>query len=336
VTRKGDSTKRLRQIEEAAERILAGDPDPVVRFRILRDVLALPSDAPQTASARRSLKDSLWVRELETEQREDGGWGRFHSQDTGTKQKIPTTEVGVDRALAVGLDASHLVLRRASPYIAAILIGKIGFPDPPEKNDRWPTGAQLFAASTLAKIEPDSRALDDVWGFWAEIARRTFASGGYNPQAEVQAHRELTGNRVSDLRYLVLSGRYQLALLGARSRALPPGVERSLVEWIWRREEGIGYLGTPLSRPPDRPGKLAVEGWFSSLELLSHFPSWRKRARGAIDWLWAQRDGEGLWDFGPRSSWSFYFPLSESWRRRRARQHDWSIRVLALLRRYHC
>jgi hypothetical protein len=30
-----------------------------------------------------------------------------------------------------------------------------------------------------------------------------------------------------------------------------------------------------------------------------------------------------------------YFPLSQNWRRRNARRHDWSTRVLALLAKYH-
>jgi len=55
-----------------------------------------------------------------------------------------------------------------------------------------------------------------------------------------------------------------------------------------------------------------------SLELLSCFPSWRKFARNIIDWLWTQRNNEGLWDFGPRANTSVYFPLSESWRENEA------------------
>ena len=64
-------------IHEIAERILAGDPDPAVRFRLLRDVLARPPDGPALVQARHDLSTSRWVQELEREQREDGSWGRF-------------------------------------------------------------------------------------------------------------------------------------------------------------------------------------------------------------------------------------------------------------------
>jgi len=37
--------KELELTKELAKRILEGKPDPVVRFRLLRDVLKVPSDA---------------------------------------------------------------------------------------------------------------------------------------------------------------------------------------------------------------------------------------------------------------------------------------------------
>ena len=68
--------------------------------------------------------------------------------------------VGVQRALALGLDASHPILRKASSHLTKILTGKTRPRDRSEKNDRWPTGVQLFAASTLARIRPDHAILE--------------------------------------------------------------------------------------------------------------------------------------------------------------------------------
>ena len=58
-------------------------------------------------------------------------------------------------------------------------------------------------------------------------------------------------------------------------------------------------------------------------------------ARESIEWLWAQRNDQGLWDLGPRSPASVYLPLSDSWRRRQDRVYDWATRVLILLGRAH-
>ena len=318
---------RLQAIEPIAERILGETSDPAVRFRLLRDALRRARNDAELAAARDALSKSRWVRQLDREQQSDGGWGRFHSSDTTVRKRIPTTEFGVERGLALGLDASSGIFRKACRYVTAILEGRLDFPDPPEKNERWQTGVRMIAAGTLARINGDAPVLDEVWEVWAQIAQRTFASGRYDGEAEIHAHRELTG-APADLRYLIIGNRYALALLGARADALPCGVATAIVRWLWNRNDGIGYLGAALSTAK------FTEAWFAGMELLSCFPGWRDVAAEAVEKLWSCKGDEGLWDFGPRSSGSSYFPLSESWRKKHARQHDWSTRVLALLRAF--
>lgn len=322
-----------KRIEETANRILQESPDPVVRFRLLRDVLKVSPTTEALADARQEMLKSRWIRELQNEQRTVGSWGRFHSA-MKTEGQIVTTEAAVERGVALGLEASDPIFHATIDYLSELLEGTIRFPDPPERNNRWTTGTQLFAASTLAIIAPTLPILDKPWKLWATIAKQTFAAGRYDPEAEIKAHQTLTGASVKNS-YLVLSSRYQLALLGSRVTSLPANLERALVEWVWHKKDGVGYLGIPLSSPPSRftPGML--DRLFTSLEILSYFPSWRSFAGNLIAWLWTKRNGEGLWDFGPRASMSVYFPLSESWRRKQCRQHDWSTRVLALLRSYY-
>lgn len=326
--------KELEVIEGVAGRILRGDPDPVVRFRLLRNVLGVPSDSDMVVRARQDMLKSRWVSELKREQQKDGGWGRFHSMDSRTRRKIKTTEIGIERGLALGLDATDPIFRDAVSYLSRLLEGSIDFPDRPERNDRWPTGKQLFVAATLARLKPEFSVLDAAWELWATIANRTFASGEYDPDAEIRAHQELTGASVKDS-YLVLNNRYSLALLGSRVTHLPSDTENALVAWIWHKEDGVGYLGVPLSGPPVRFSLGALDRWFASLELLLSFPSWHGLAKDVIDWLWAQRNREEFWDFGPRASTSYYLPLSESWRKKQNRKYDYSTRVLALLRNYY-
>jgi len=272
-----------------------------VRFRLLRDVPARPSDSPETVQTRHDLSTSRWVRELEREQRADGSWDRFHSMDSQAWHKIPTTEAGVERALALGLDVDHPILSKAARYLAGLLEGPLAdFPDPPEKNDRWPTSARLFTTAMLARVQPDYPALDDVWSLWLSVAQKTFAAGRYDVGAEMRAHRELTGATVQGS-YLVLSGKYQLALLSARPCALPRDLERALLDWVWHKEGGIGYLGARLSSPDDYLDTWRLDHWFASLGLLSRFPGWQEQAWDAIRWLWDRRTSEGLWDFGPKT-----------------------------------
>ncbi len=326
--------KELKLIKEIAEQILAENPDPIVRFRLLRDVLKEPSDTDQVVQARRKMLKSHWILELKREQKKNGGWGRFHSKNHKAKRKIKTTEFGVKRGLALGLEATDPIFRDTVSYLTRLVQGAIDFPDPPERNDRWHTGVQLFIASTLAQIQPDLPILNEVWTLWANIARRTLASGTYNPETEVRVHRELTGASVKNS-YLVLNNQYTLSLLGSRAAQLPNNIEKALVSWVWHNEDGVGYLDVPLFRPPCHSTPGTLDRWFTSIELLSYFPSWCQFAKDVINWLWTQKDQEELWDLGPRASTSYYFPLSESWRKRQNRLYDWSTRVLALLRKYY-
>lgn len=323
----------LDRTPETAQRILDADPDPAVRVRLLRDVLRRRPGDPALETAAEALESSRWVARLAKSQQEDGSWGRFHTENTALAQDIPTTEYGVERAVALGLPRTHPILDRASLYIAGILEGSEEFPDPAETNDRWETGKRLFAASTLARIRPGDPALDEIWDTWHQIAQRTFASGDYSQWEESRAHYDLTGASVANT-YLVLNSKYQLALLGARAQELDPELEERLVRWVWGWHEGVGYMdGRPAAPPVDETG--GADRWLAIHELLAAFPTWRAIAGDTIEWLWRQRGDDGLWDLGERSSVSRVLPLSESWRRRDARRHDWSTRILVLMRAYY-
>lgn len=318
------------QLCELAAQLLARDPDPVVRFRLLRDVLQRPGDDPERMQARKALDTSYWVQQLANEQWDDGSWGSLHSQDYGAAQRIPTTEAGVERALALGLDATHPILRRAASHLVRLLKGTEQCRDRPEKNDRWDTGVELFAASTLSRIDPALSVVDGPWALWRDVARRSFSSGSYDPEGEAAAHRAVTGASVRGS-YLVIDNKYAFALVGSRATQLSPALEAAIVRWVWHKEDGIGYLREALFRPP-RPRKPGhVDRWLTSQELMAHFPSWPSMAGDIVEWLWAQRNEDERWDFGPGLAFSAALPLSETWRTKGARPMDWTTRVLTLL-----
>jgi hypothetical protein len=320
-------------VETTAAKILDQAPGIVVRYRLLRDVLKRGPDCPELRQAKDDLKHSLHVQELDREQWKDGGWGAFHSRSTRRKQKIPSTEVGVERALSLGLDASHPILQKALAYILSIMQGDITFPDYHEKNDRWQTGMRLFLASTLSLIHPHHSTLNDDRELWHEIAKRTFQSGKYSEQDEIDAHAELTGATVKDS-YLVLNSRYQLNVLGSTPGMLSEELETTLLRWLWTRPAGIGYLEIPLNQPPPtKPGPF--DRWLASLEMLARlFPTWVRLAQPSIEWLEQQRDEHGYWDFGPRPSSVSFLLLLDNWRNRQDRLFDWTTRVLVLLKKY--
>ncbi len=320
-------------IRDLAWRILELDLTPVVRYRLLHDVLCLSSENPEVAKVKKKLDESPHLQVLGAEQRLDGSWGRFHSRDSSIRHRIPTTEVGIERALALGLDTSHPILKRASEYLCAILEGRVDFPDPPEKNERWAIGVRLFTAALLARVAPQMPILDREWCLWAEVVCRTFIDGEYDPRAELFALREQTG--LKDVGYLRLANKYHLMVLSKKENELPPRVLSALLKWLWQKETGIGYLGQPLHQLPPNRKPAALNAWFASLELLSHFSGWHEVAEEAITWLWSQQGKSGFWDFGPLPPNSTVLPLSDTWRRRLTRKLDWTVRTLVLLSKFY-
>lgn len=326
----------VREIESIATTILAQSQGPAIAVRLLRDVLRVPVSDNELSAAKIELNKSNYVAELASEQHPDGGWGRFHTMNYSLKRKFGTTEVAVSRAVALGLDKSHPILAKAAEYLARILRDESTFPDPPESNDRWATGEKLFTAGTLSLFDPDNPTLGETRKLWIEIANRACVGGVFDPNAERNAHKALTGATVyfRDGRetYLVLNSRYHAAILTAKPRLLNRRTEKTLLEWLWRRHDGLGYLNVPIENPPfSKPG--AMDRWFTSHELLSGFTYWPEFSRDVIEILSLQRGEDGLWDFGPspRGAGVHYFPLIENTRRKGARALDWSARTLILL-----
>jgi len=134
----GDSMGYLEHVDIHSEalRVLRSASNPSVRVCLLRDVLGVPSDDRRLAEAREALPESIHVDRLMQEQRPDGGWGRLHSRDRSIRCAVPTTEWGVERAVALGLDASSNSLSRAADYLARVIDGRLTPSDRPEKNDR--------------------------------------------------------------------------------------------------------------------------------------------------------------------------------------------------------
>ena len=331
----GDMNTKSAEIRALAESLIAATDSPVVHCRLMVDVLSLPEHNPRLQAARNRLASSRQVQILLNDQHADGSWGRFHSQDSRLKQRILTTEMGVERAVALGLGTWHPRITRTRSYLSTLLSGALEFPDPPERNARWRTGVQLFTASTFARLDPENKLLKPIRELWCEIAKRTFYSGAYDAIAEIQAHKDLTSVPVKDS-YLVIRNKYALNLLGSHTRKLPAKIEEALLAWLWSHPEGIGYLSVPLNAAPETFPTDAFERWFASLELLSvGFTSWVKFASAGMDWLWNQRTADGFWDFGPRAIRLNILPFSDHWRASRNRVIDWTTRSLILIARYY-
>ncbi len=323
------------EVDRLAQQLLDLNPDPSPRLLLLRDVLRRPPGDSARQDAERQLAECSRVQALSAAQQPDGTWGRFHTQDTAVKGPIPTSEYAIRRALTLGLDKRSPILQQAAGFIQSHLQGQTTWSDPPEKHDHpliFPHNIRSVSAAMLALIDNDHPALEPFWRYWAEVVEATFAGGDYDRQAELTCQQRLAG--IPSRRYPPCHVYYPLVILSATRQNLPPGLERRLVEFIMRKPDGIYYVYERSLAAFPRLEEKGFESWLHGQELLARFASWVEMAPAVLNWLWQQRDAEGLWDVPAGGGRSFAFPLSESWRRTQNRRIDWSVTILRLVSRY--
>jgi hypothetical protein len=322
----------LEEVCNTAGMLLETRPDPVPAYRLLKEVLRLPSGDPELMKARQAAEQSRWIRQLVAAQLPDGSWGRFHSQDTKVKTAFRTSEEAIDRAFSLGLGADHVVLRRAQAYIEKVLTGQAHITDWEEKSEAWPLLIHFILAGRLAalqgrwpQIEPAHPLWEDGWDCLAKVARRAFGSGQYRLGDEVKGFLDLTGLHVPKG---FLESQYALWILS--TRPLPGKLDQDLVEWIWNKPDGIRYVRVPLAEPQHR----TIAYWFRSINILTRFACWQQVSTSTLNRLWEQRNVHGLWDFGGQIARCTDFPLSENWRQSIKRKVDYSTSMLVVLRRW--
>jgi hypothetical protein len=324
-----------KDLTETAQHLLMLYPQPVPRYRLLRDVFKLPVNDQQLQSARALLDEVPAIQQLAAVQLPNGSWGRFHSQDTTTKQRFPTTEYAIERALALGLDNRHPVLARAQGFIERHLRGEVTWTDRVEKHDDprlWPFFTAYISAGRLAQLDPTHPLLKEKVAFMHALLYASFPDGLHDAAAEVGAQRELS-DIPTGTHWALLSNQYGVMLLAADT-ALPAELQDAWLGYILRKPGGIYYINNTALDTPPAVQSPDLSSWLYAHELLSRMLRWHKHSESAMYWLWQQRNEDGLWDIGSKVWKGAYFPLSTDWQHRSDRVIDGSVRILALLRRW--
>ncbi len=245
-------------IHTIADMLLAQDIDPVPRFRLLRDVQRVSPKPPTFDAWKEAIHQSRWVRMLTDEQYEDGSWGRFHTEDTKKKQRIPTTQFAISRGLELGLQKNDPIFAKAISYMEDVLCDRRRWSDGYEKNPWFSPGVKLFTAASLVTLDPGNPSLSVVWEPWYEVFSQTFRRGEYDIQAEREASIEILGVDIGGS-YISLSSAPNLVFFGALGDRVPENMQRALLNAIWNGGAKTYYIR---AHPKEFPESTASRTFF--------------------------------------------------------------------------
>ena len=319
-------------IIELGDNLLLMNPDPIPRNKILADLLRISPDNSEYASVQLAIGKSKWVRLLQEEQHSDGSWGRFHTEDTKRKQRIPTTQFAINRSIELGIDRRDSLLTTAIRYMEDVLTGRCRWTDGYEQNVWFGPGVKLFTAAALSMIDADNPQVINVWEIMSEIYRRTLQSGLYNKTEERLASLEILGVDISGS-YISVSSAPNLELIGSCSQLVPIEMQETLFQAIWNEQVEQFYLRPRPSSFPKATTSRDFIWWFHTIKVMTRMSTPPAVAERLIDWFWNNRGTDLLWD-GPRQPGrNAEFPLSENWRRLGSRSIDYSTQIGLLLKR---
>jgi hypothetical protein len=321
------------EMMDSAQQLLSRDINPVVRYKLLKDVVGVSADKPEMKILKEEVLKSPLVLELEEEQQYDGGWGRLHSIDYSVKKKFPTTFMAVERALYIGLDRSDNILFNAFEHIREVFQGKAQVSDRGEVNERWPALNQFRIATVLESIEPYSELADQVWHTWLYIVQRVFRDGDCNDEYNRKAQREvfgITGKRLVPLPF---------GFLLLRRGNIPDNLQQMMLDYCWERHLTNGYFWSEakLHQLPESFCHNKTRRWLNSLEYFTRFKGNSRYLQGPVKWMMSGRNEEGMWDFGPqiKDPFGYYRYLSaEGWKKRSNRMMDCTVEILVILKKY--
>lgn len=239
---------------------------PAVRYKILFSLLDTPYEDESLSRLRGEFLHSDIVEEMYQTQGENGGWGRLRSKDYSVKAKIPTSEVGIERCLYIGLTLEDRdILFMAREYLLSLLDGTA--PEGMfEKNQRANPWQTALVCSLLEDISPYSEESDDTYNRWLYIAQRAYGSGEYSYEEDQAAQHEVFSTREKQLVPM------QSGLLLKRRDRISPELEAAMLRHLGgaANEKGYFWACTP-GKLPESFGDRKTRRWFKTFNYINQF-----------------------------------------------------------------
>lgn len=314
-----------------AEALLDFCQYPAVQYKVRFSLLDTPyQDEVLTALRREFLKSDI-VEEMYQTQDIHGGWGKLRSKDYSVKARIPTSGVGIERCLYIGLTIEDRdILFMASEYLQGLIEGN-GNEGVFEKNERANPWQKAIACNLLEAITPNHPLCDETYRQWLYIAGRAYEEGEYSYEKDRAAQHEMFLTREDRLVPM------QSELLLKRRQNISNALEDAMLRHLGRRanEQGYFWEKTP-DRLPENFVYKQTRRWFETFNYINQFRGSAIYLANAVEWLLDNVREDGLWDWGPqvKDPWGYFRYFSCNRHYSHNRVVDCTVEVLSFLKKY--
>jgi len=278
-------------------------------------------------------KDGKWAKSIIALQEEDGKWGCFHSLSQFYNAPI-TTEQALRRLERLGYTIEDDCIKKAVAYMDDCLTGKKTIPDRQEKVHDWSIFTSMILATWIRRFTLDNSNANKTAKQWADVISHAFAEGVYNHSAYVKAYHEILGMKPNGGRLIDFMNFYPISMLAG---CLSSETEKALMRYALHKEDGIYYIyDKRLSNLPCCFESREASRYLGAIELLVKYKSAKDELKFVVDWLNEMKKEDEKWDMGKSVNDKVYFPLSDDWRRKEAREADCTERIKILLHELQC
>lgn len=304
---------------------------PAVQYKVRFSLLDTPYQDEELTALRRDFLKSDIVEEMYQTQDIHGGWGKLRSKDYSVKAKIPTSGVGIERCLYIGLTIEDRdILFMASEYLQELLQGN-GREGVFEKNERANPWQNAIACNLLEAITPGHPLCDETYRRWLYIAGRAYEEGEYSYEKDRAAQHEVFLTREDRLVPM------QSELLLKRRQNISEALEDAMLRHLGRRasEQGYFWEKTPDKLPEDFIYR-QTRRWFETFNYINQFRGSGIYLANAVEWLLDNVREDGLWDWGPqvKDPWGYFRYFSCNRHYSHNRVVDCTVEVLSFLKKY--
>lgn len=319
------------EFKEHAAALLDFCQYPAVKYKVMFTLLDTPYQDEALTALRRDFLKSDIVEEMYQTQDIHGGWGKLRSKDYSVKARIPTSGVGIERCLYIGLTIEDRdILFMASEYLQGLLSGS-GNEGVFEKNERANPWQKAIACNLLEAITPNHPLCDETYRQWLYIADRAYEEGEYSYEKDRAAQHEVFLTKESRLVPM------QSELLLKRRQNISESLEDAMLRHLGRGAYEHGYFW---EKTPDKLPESFVYNqtrrWFKTFNYINQFRGSRIYLENAVEWLLENARADRLWDWGPqvKDPWGYFGYFSCNRHYSHNRVVDCTMEVLNFLKEY--